>query len=129
LATTLSLALLVGGALAGAKYNNAVYVSQSGRYAYGAMGAARNSSDTNQLISCAIGQISSTSEVLTGWCAAQDANGTYVVCGFTNQSVAAFQKVLATQTPDSYYSFGWDANGNCTYLYVSNESNYEPKKP
>jgi len=110
-------------ALAGARYSQGVYVNLASRYAWGALGGARNSADANQYIGCQTsGWVNSSTSML---CWALDTAGNYGLC---SSSDARLVQAVTMMSDDSYVAFWWDANGNCTYVNVRNVSYYEPKR-
>ncbi len=102
---------------AGEKKSFPVEVIPAYRVARGALGSARNSSDSVQSLSCYGGW---------GWmgCTAKDASGVTASCGSTQP---AYLRALNAMSGDSYVEFSWDAAGNCTFFLVSNSSGWEPK--
>jgi hypothetical protein len=116
--------VLAGAASAGYKNNTQVYVDPVGRVAYGTVGGARNSSDSNQRLGCAIW--GSTSTELEAYCYATDQNGVSFSCyGINANVIAAAQHA----TGDSWISIYGDASGFCTEIDVYNGSQYQPKQP
>lgn len=119
-------ALMAGSAAwAGLKSTWYASVDTTNRVAYGSYGSARGSADTVQAIGCSV-QSFSTSTSARVICEAQDANGNSAYCSST---VPALVTAATSQSGDSYIYFTWDANGTCTYLYVSNSSNFAPRQP
>jgi hypothetical protein len=127
LAVSMALAILVVArtpnvAVAGQKYDYPVAVSTTYAYAGGSMGTARNSSDTNQGISCTVsGSISNTSVS----CSAVDANGNSAYCYTPNSGQMA--QAVAAVSSDSYIFFEWDSNGACTFVEIEASSSLAPK--
>ncbi len=117
--------LLAGtAAWAGVKTIYNVGINTSTRAAYGSMGTARSSADSNQYIGCAVlGYSTGSSSVI---CQAQDASGVAAYCTSTNPAIVT---AATSQSGDAYLYFNYDASGTCTYLYVSNVSNYAPREP
>jgi hypothetical protein len=115
---------LAGGAYAGYKSSAPVYVDTTARVAWGAMGTARNSSDANQNIGCAIW--GGTGTIPEAYCSATDQNGVSLSCYGTNANVIAAAHAVTT---DSWIYFNVDGAGNCTTLYVYNYGEYSPKQP
>jgi hypothetical protein len=119
------LALTVSGAaIAGVKYTTPVTINDTSRVAYGAMGTARNSTDSDQYIGCQV--IATTSGSTSYTCSARSAAGVFRSCAGGN--IASMVQAAASTTTDSYIYFSWDASGVCNYLVVTNYSTYEPKK-
>lgn len=111
-------------AWAGFKSTYYADVDTTGRYAYGSYGSARGSADSLQYIGCSVQGFSSGSSRVI--CEAQNASG---VSAFCSSTVPALVTAATSQSGDSYIFFTWDENGDCTYLYVSNTSNYAPRQP
>lgn len=91
--------------------------------AYGSVAAARNSSDNFQYIGC--GTIVDTiwGGGTYGQCTAEDRNGVRVACRTTNPEM---MQAMATVGELSFISFVFNSSGTCTYVYVTNASNYLP---
>ena len=119
-------ALMVGtAAWAGLKSTFYVTVNSTSRYAFGSVGDARGSADTQQYIGCAVDAFSNTGSTYV-FCDARNASGVIGYCMSTSPAMLA---AVATQSSSSYYYFGWDADGNCTYLSISNWSDLAPRQP
>ncbi|HYO53610.1 hypothetical protein [Archangium sp.] len=117
-------AVLAGtAAWAGSKYSYPVFIDLTQKKAYGTLGAARNSSDTTQFISCDVHAYSDGSKNMS--CAAKSTSGTYVYCSST---VAALVETARSLSGDSFVYFQWDTSGVCTYLGVGHSSEYAPKQ-
>jgi len=118
---SLSVALFVlsigAVAHAGSKEPWPVSINTTSRWAQGAFGDARNSSDQNQFIGCSInnGQ---------AYCAAEDASGHFVSCVTT---ATAFLNALNSLNGDSALYFAYNTSGVCSSLIVYNYSYYAPK--
>lgn len=119
-----SLGLVSVLARAGSKSNSEVYVykaADSSGYAYGALGSARNSAGSNQLLSCSVSSLTGSVSL---FCSARDSAGTYVSCtSSSSRLVTAAQSLKG----DSYMTMYWDSSGKCTEFYISNNSAYAPK--
>jgi hypothetical protein len=113
-----------GAARAGYRNNQQVIVDTSSRVAYGTMGAARNSSDSNQMLACAI--FGSATSSLEAYCFATDQNGASLSCHSLNSNVIAAAQHAGS---DSYIYFVADSSGTCTTVDVYNGSEYQPKQP
>ncbi|HEY5938718.1 MAG TPA: hypothetical protein VIU61_28900 [Kofleriaceae bacterium] len=111
---------------AGVKYGLPVEVGAT--YAYGSMGSARSSSDTQQYIGCTL----STSGTTTyGTCSARGRNSSgvyqYANCQTTN---AAHLDVIRTTNAISALELTWDADtGTCRHISVTNYSYNAPMVP
>jgi hypothetical protein len=118
-----ALAILATTAWAGAKYATSVTIDSSARWAYGDLGAARNSADPYQRIGCGVHTVAGG---FYGTCVAVDASNNQAVC---TSSSASFARVAESISGDSHVYFSWDANGYCVDLEVSNDSYLKPKLP
>jgi hypothetical protein len=108
-------------ASAGYRSTNPVYVSLSGRYAYGSLGSVRASSDVNEYIGCSL---NSNGAIC---CRAADSTAYQVPECCTSNPSTAMQTAVSSLHGDSYLYFTWDANWNCNYIYVENNSMFLPK--
>ena len=94
-------------------------------YAAGTVGYARNSTDNSiESIGCYTWGNNTTADSGAGGCQATNAQGLSRSCVTNNASLLATMRAV---NGDSYLSFNWDANGYCTFVWVSNNSAYEPK--
>lgn len=127
----LGLSLAAGGAaVAGYKIQQPVEVGDT--WAYGAIGSARNSSDTSQYIHCygwafpPVAGGTSTQPQTT--CTARSAAGLMLSCT-TNSDEGEAQVNLAANS-DGYVMFniGWPHDSNCSAVHVANYSYYPPKQ-
>jgi hypothetical protein len=105
---------------AGARWGLAVGVGTT--WAWGSMGTARASSDSNQYIGCAT-YASSTLHYAT--CYARDAAGTYGTCRTYEDRLI---RVAETAGSDSVLEFFWTGS-TCTSIRVTNDSRYSPRQP
>jgi hypothetical protein len=112
-----------GAAVAGVKTPQAVVINNGIRTAGGALGTARNSTDTNQFIGCEVTIVTAGGPAV--FCFATNAKGAGASC--TSGSAAMASAVQNIQ-PDSNITFAWDSNSNCVSLTVSTASQWEPKK-
>ena len=112
-------------AAAGEKWASNVYISTSQRYAYGSLGTARNSSSNIENIGCSIWTAGTYDEVT---CTAKmSGSGTASAsCSTFDQDIAEAARAI---NGDSWLEFDWDANGECTELFVSQASRLAPKAP
>lgn len=102
-----------------------VYVDLVNNWAFGNLGAARNSSDTTQYVRC------SATAFASGWavasCEFSDANGTVASCYATNPEVI---QIVLGMSSDSRIDVQWDANtSECIYISFETGSIWEPKLP
>lgn len=102
-----------------------VGVDTVNRNAYGTMANVRASADSNQYIGCSVRTYNSGATIYV-YCFASDAVGNYGSC---NTTASNFVTTAHQINGDSHIYFSWDSSGNCTYLYVDNESSYAPKSP
>lgn len=116
--------LAVREAWSGEKLSAPVVVVTANKTAWGSMGAARNSADSNQSIGCYV--YGYETGVNRGTCVARTSASVMGVCHFYNKP--QFERLLATISDDSRLEFSWDANSSCTQLRVDNFSYYEPKQ-
>ncbi len=116
--------LTAGVASAGGKYDYPVIVNSSGMVAYGALGSARNSSDSNQYIGCYNEAYSSGSQYII--CFARDSAANYASCTSTDPH---FMAVAQSVSGDSFVEFSWNSSGTCTFVEVINTSYVPPKQP
>jgi hypothetical protein len=114
---------------AGAKYTYEVSVGVADRYAFGSMGDARNSTDSDQYIGCLLYQTGASSENIAGYCRAYSSGGSYGYCYLPSSAIQGYLKLLATAGSNPYLYFTWDANATCTYLEVQNYSYFRPVTP
>lgn len=117
---------LLAGTAAWAGYKSTYYVGvdTTSREAYGSFGSARASADSVQYIGCAVqGFSNGTNYVL---CQARNANNVSAYC---SSSEPALVNAATALSDGSYMYLNWDANGTCTYLYVSNASQWAPRQP
>jgi hypothetical protein len=111
-------------AWAGTKVSYGVYIDTTSRYAQGALGTVRNSTDGLQEIQCGVWAYLGGGSYAT--CYARDASGNQGSC-FT--SAANLVPMAAAISGDSLMSFEWDASGNCTEIGATNGSEHAPKQP
>jgi hypothetical protein len=105
---------------AGYKHDYQVVIYTSLSSAAGAVGTARASADSLQYIGC------SSIDGTTGHCIAQDSTGLMKMCAWSTAGQAAAVHSIGSF---SDVAFGWDANGNCTSITVSNFSYLTPMVP
>jgi hypothetical protein len=110
-------------ALAGYKSGSEVVMTAT--YAYGDVGAVRNSTDSNQYIGCGISAYNSGGAA-SGACYARTSAGVYRSCQ-VSASTPEQVKVIMGINSDSQIFFMWDANGVCTYVGSETRS-YSPPK-
>ena len=127
-AVALALAALPFTAHAGLKeaaYDVFVFNGQGWSFAYGALGMARNSSDSQQYAGCQVETRLSTG-VLSANCFFASPKGEYGYC-YTDNPAAT--QALSGMSSDSYVQVEWDGNGRCTSIRVRNASYHAPKAP
>src|SRR5581483_84046 len=93
--------------------------------AFGALGEARNSSDSIEAAGCQTSVVAGQS--ITALCFAIDANGVQVMCSSTDRRIVQVAESIGT---DAAFSFSYDPkSGNCLTLLVFNASEFGPKQP
>ena len=117
-----SLLALGAAAHAGQKSEAPVIVGSSS--AQGALGSARNSTDTRQWIGCNLASWGGGAP--EGVCYAENSAGTFLTCYTVKES---HLKLIAAAGPDSHILFNVDSNGFCSNLEVKTSSIYPTKKP
>jgi hypothetical protein len=124
-------ALGVPSAHAGDKRTSAVVVNTAGRTASGALGTARSSAGTKQMIGCWGLVMQDTSPgAYSAYCLAVDSAGVTGACTLGDLLSSSSQwNVLQALKEDSYLSFSWTATGVCKDLRVDNYSYWEPLSP
>ncbi|HZS38330.1 MAG TPA: hypothetical protein VFF06_15940 [Polyangia bacterium] len=122
----LALALgLATAAHAGLKNTVGVTVDTVNHKAFGALGEARNSSDSIEAAGCQTSVVAGQS--ITALCFAIDANGVQVMCSSTDRRIVQVAESIGT---DAAFSFSYDPkSGNCLTLLVFNASEFGPKQP
>ncbi|SEM78637.1 hypothetical protein SAMN05444354_12319 [Stigmatella aurantiaca] len=111
-----------GIASAGMKYDSPLFIDLEYRMAGGSLPAVRNSSDFYSALECTI-TVRTTGTV--GNCYAQTAQATYK-CETTSPQ---FLEAIRSISDNSFISFGWDSNNNCTMLFVKKSSTIGPTQP
>ena len=133
LAGTLAVVVHHRTARAGANTNATVSItinSNGTGTASGAMGVARNSSDSSQFVTCSIHSNGPAGSI---WgCSAQNTTSSITCAVDTTDSqwVSSFLFLTEMMNPDSYVQFQWKTvSGSrvCTMLRVENDSRYAPK--
>ncbi len=112
-------------AAAGLRLTYEVVIDATQRYAFGSMAAARNSSDPYQAIGCVVFGRPGNASIQ---CQARDANDNYATCMIAPpppEMLAALQ----TLTSEALIYFAWDANGQCSDMFVTLFSYHPPKLP
>lgn len=107
-------------AQAGTKYS--AYVAVGSTYAYGSMGQARSSADSNQYIGC---YSAATATLHYAICSARDASGDSGSCRTYDDKMI---RVAEAAGSDSVIEFHWSGS-TCTYINVMNDSRYAPRQP
>jgi hypothetical protein len=106
-------------AFAGFQTERAVVIYDAGRTAWGNPSFAHNSPDTAQWILCQVDARDG------GYCLAQDATRVQRVCTTSDPNMG---NTLRSLTAQSYLTFSWNAQGQCTYIWVENDSTTPPKR-
>jgi|GEM_PF-1444015 len=125
LAIALALAASAGSALAGgydpenSTHRISVYTNSDGSgSASGAPRVARDAPELNSNIGCAV---TARPRALSVRCYATDKNGKTLICSSTRSSL--IDAALAV-SENSKIEFVVEADGECSYLYVSNSGTY-----
>ena len=113
---------LAGVAVAGMKGAYPVSINTTYKYAIGAIGTARNSTDNNQYLEC---NTQTTASGFWTYCVATDATNKTVSCTSSSANIASAVRSL---NGDSALYFNWDSSGTCGTVIVYQSSYYEPKK-
>lgn len=118
---------MAGLAYAGARWDDggspSVYVDPIGRWAFGSLGAARNSSNSVEYARC------SAVAFEDGWaiasCEFVSANNTHGSCYSTDPEV---MQMVAGMASDSHVSVTWsESTGECVYINFEKGSHLAPK--
>jgi hypothetical protein len=91
--------------------------------AFGALGSARNSSDTNQYIGCDVAAFSGSGSSVH--CFARDASGNGAGC---SSSDPALVQSVSSLNSDSFLHFAFSPSATCTSIRVYTYSAQEPKR-
>ena len=116
-------ALAVQSANAGLHYSSPITVGVNSDHSGGAWGgvhSARVSSDSKQFIGCAAYGAVNTSSTYVA-CSASDAAGHTLYCSTYNPNYYVWQAAMSVNQASSII-FNVDSHGNCTYVYVQNNS-------
>jgi len=118
-----ALGLSGGGlAVAGVRWTSEVAISTTARWAQGAMGSARNSTDSTQYIAC-----SNTNDYV--YCSARNEAGTYVHCDAYSAALAGTLRGVDSSAFLIFYWTGAATSGTCSSITVEHGSGYAPKNP
>ncbi len=116
-------AVCVGSfAWAGYQVSVGVQVDAATRWAYGALGSARNSSNSTEYIGCRVTTYLSGSATVS--CYARAPSNEYGSCSTSAMSLVEAARAI---TSDSYVRFTWLSTGECASIEVYKNSFYEPK--
>lgn len=110
-------------AFAGAQAQAPVTVDANARTASGSLGTTRNFGGWIEMLGCSSTAVAGGGSYAN--CTAQDAAGTYVMCWSYDPEIV---QAARSMNGDSFIAFGWEKNGECSYLAVENFSHIEPKK-
>ena len=113
--TALSLPVYAG-------YKSTSNVSIGSNYASGALGTARNSSDTKQQIGCRVDLYAYSTPTM--FCYARNSSGTSKTCTTDDPGLIDLFHAL---NGDSVLYFEVDSYGSCSRIRVTNASEFEPK--
>jgi hypothetical protein len=126
--SVLALVGVGGSVLAGQKTESTVSITvgATSSTASGALGTARASADTNQMISCTITGLTTANNVN---CSARDAAGNFLSCT-ANSGAAFLAEAVGGIGPNSrLYFVVENATGKCTQINSTNGSQYKPVVP
>lgn len=115
-----ALSILTTAADAGLKHTAGVTVNYGGKYANGALTAARATGNTIEYIDCQM-TITSGSKLVT--CNAKDSAGNLATCSGSFDKHFQSVKMIG---PSSWIQFIWDNNANCVQITVRNGSPFIP---
>jgi hypothetical protein len=115
-------AIAATAAWAGARGGMEVSIDLANRRAYGSLGNVRNSVDVSQYIGCSTNANNAGTQSAN--CYARNSANTFVSC---QTSTPALVDIARSLNGDSLLQFYWDATGQCTYIYLENDSYYAPK--
>jgi hypothetical protein len=120
-----ALVALVGGstAFAGRKTPATVFIEAAQFQAWGALGSARNATDTNQQIGCQVEAQQGQTPMV--YCLASDSSGQSAHCA---SSDPAMVQIALSLSSDSYVHFTWNG-GTCRELLTWKDSSLDPKLP
>lgn len=110
-------------AWAGYKVPIAVQVDPATGWAYGAIGSARNSTNSVEYIGCRVMTYMSGSATVT--CSARNASSKFGSCSSSAPGLVEAARSIAS---DSYIRFTWLSTGECATLEVQHYSDLEPKQ-
>ena len=115
-------------ASAGKKLTDTVTIDPVGRMANGSLGSARNSASVVEYIGCSTWSTIAGGPANMVTCQARESgsNGDTAVCSSANVTLVTTARAI---NGDSSISFAWDSAGNCTMVFVNNDSQYELKDP
>ena len=103
----------------GTRFSDPIVVSTN--VAYGGLRAARQSSNTNEYIGCAVYGTTQSSYTTYVACSARNAAGKTFACSKYSPSYVLVQAALAVSGSSSVI-INSDSAGNCTYIYGNNSS-------
>jgi hypothetical protein len=115
----LTLVGLGGIGTAGAKWMNALTISQNGTMASGGFAETHNSANVTEYAECG-------SNRATGFCTFVDQRGTNYGCFTTDAGDIA---VIRSMTPESWFAVTWNDVGQCTYVLAHATSRTRTKVP
>jgi hypothetical protein len=108
---------------AGTKSSSPVHLDLNYRTAWGSLGDARNSNDTNSYIDCAT-WASPTAQGVS--CEVRDAAGRSIYAWTNDPKIL---QIAGNLVSDSYINVTWNSSNQITYLYVTTGSMFAPKLP
>jgi len=126
IAASIICSILQSTAYAGLVQPQSVDVDLTARVANGDMITARYADEKGDFIGCGIRKISDGAGGIFefGFCQAEDAKGERIIC--TSQD-AGLLDAISSSNDNSFVTFSWNENDECTRIGFSNQSFYYPK--
>jgi len=120
-----TLALVSSVAVAGLTESIEVEVDLVNWTASGDMRTARNDKDKEVFIGCGVRTLDLDPEPFYfGFCQAEDAEGDTIICSTVSEGLLFAMNATAD---NSFVTFSWDENNECTRIGFSTQSFYLPK--
>jgi len=108
---------------AGARYTNGVSVNTTSRSGGGPLAAARADGSTHTNIQI---EAYGTNSYVGAYVLITDPAGVFAYCWTNNPGLT---QLLAAASNDAQVFVYWDTTGQCTNVYVTNDSGLAPKAP
>lgn len=116
-----ALLLTSSAAFAGFRGVNGVVINTSTRYAGGNMSDARSSGDPYSRVAI---ELNGTASYQNAYAEFWDAQNHFAYCWTSNAQLIS---LLASAKSDAFVAAYWDASGQCTQVYVGNDTGAAPK--